>query len=120
KQSMNLQVINPYNQELVYEIRYDGGAMLEKKIDTACQALEKLRRFPLEVRAQHVRQGIDRFRTAAKEIAREVSLQMGKPVLQAEKEVETCCERAEYMLSIAAKTLASEILPAKEGFHLRI
>jgi len=117
---MNLQVINPYNQELVYEIRYDDGAMLEKKVDTACQAFEKWRRLPLEVRAQHVRLGIDSFRAATKEIAREVSLQMGKPILQAEKEVVTCCERAEYMLSIAAKTLAPEILPAKESFHLRI
>ena len=117
---MSLQVINPYNQEPVYEIRYDDGPMLDQKVDAARHAFQKWRRLSLEVRAQHVRQGIDRFRAASREIAREVSLQMGKPILQAEKEVETCCERADYMLSIAARTLASEILPAKEGFHLRI
>jgi len=117
---MNLQVINPYNQELVYEMRHDDGALLEQKVDRACQAFEKWRQASLEARAQHVRQGINRLRAAAKEIAREVSLQMGKPILQAEKEVETCCERADYMLSIAGKTLAPEILPARPGFHLRI
>jgi acyl-CoA reductase-like NAD-dependent aldehyde dehydrogenase len=117
---MNLQVINPYNQELVCEIPYDDGVLLEQKIEAARQAFKRWHRLSLEDRAEHVRRGIDRFRAAAKAIARDVSLQMGKPIPQAEKEVETCCERAEYMLSIAAKTLAPETLPAEEGFHLRI
>jgi acyl-CoA reductase-like NAD-dependent aldehyde dehydrogenase len=47
-------------------------------------------------------------------------MQMGKPLREAAREVETCCERAEYMASIAVESLAAEVLPPKAGFHRRI
>jgi acyl-CoA reductase-like NAD-dependent aldehyde dehydrogenase len=117
---VRLQVFNPYNQDIVCELPFDEGDALEKKIETAAKALLKWKRVPLKERAEHVRQGISRFRARRANIAHEVSVQMGKPIRQAEREVETCCQRAEYMLSIAAETLAAEELPAEKGFHLRI
>ena len=117
---MTLRVAHPYDQKVVFEVPFDAGAGLEKKVATARETLARWRRVPIEERARRVREGIDRFRSDAEEIAREVTLQMGKPIREARREVETCRERAEYMLSIAARTLAPETLPAKEGFHLRI
>jgi acyl-CoA reductase-like NAD-dependent aldehyde dehydrogenase len=49
-----------------------------------------------------------------------VTRQMGKPIREARREVQTFFERAEHMLSIAARTLAPEVLPEKEGLHRRI
>ena len=117
---MNLRVISPYDQSLVCELAFDEGPALERKVAAAHDAFLVWRRVPLAERITRVREGLERFRAAGEEIAGDVTRQMGKPIREARREVETCCARAEYMLSIAAETLAPEVLPAKEGFHLRI
>jgi acyl-CoA reductase-like NAD-dependent aldehyde dehydrogenase len=115
-----LAVVNPYNQEIAAELPYDGPGEVEAKLARARAAFETWRCIPVEERVHRVREGLRRFRSAAAEIARDVALQMGKPIREAQREVETCCERAEHMISIAAEGLAPELLPEKPGFHRRI
>jgi acyl-CoA reductase-like NAD-dependent aldehyde dehydrogenase len=117
---VNLKVINPFNQRILCELPLDQGKTLEKKISGARRAYEHWCRFLLEERSKRVGQGLKYFREHAGEIARDITLQMGKPFIQARGEVKTFFHRAEYMLSIAKKALAPEILPAKPGLHLRI
>jgi acyl-CoA reductase-like NAD-dependent aldehyde dehydrogenase len=115
-----LRVENPYDGSLVCEIPFDSKAQLERKVSRAREALRHWRRVPLEERARHVREGIGRFLAAGEEIAREVTRQMGKPLREARREVDTACARAEHMLSIAPRTLDPEILPAPPALHFRI
>ena len=117
---MFLKVINPYNQEVVCDVPYDEGKALEEKIERAGRAFEAWRRLSIGERIRQVREGLDRFRGSSEEIARDVTLQMGKPITQSRKEVDTVFERSEYMLSIAEEILAPEVLPELEGFHRRI
>ena len=65
-------------------------------------------------------QGLKYFREHSEEIARDITLQMGKPLAQARGELKTFFHRAEHMISIAKETLGPEILPAEPNFHLRI
>ena len=115
-----LRVTNPFDLSPVVELPHDAGPALEKKVQSARDAFLKWRRVPLEERMRVVAGGIARFRAAKEEIARDVTRQMGKPIAEARREVDTCCARAEYMLSIAKETLAPDVLPAAENFHLRI
>ncbi|MCG3117280.1 MAG: aldehyde dehydrogenase family protein [Candidatus Manganitrophus sp. SA1] len=117
---MYLKVINPYDQKLLIELPFDRGKEIEGKVAGARKAYERWRRLSLEERARRVEQGLKYFRDHADEIARDITLQMGKPLTQARNEVKGFFHRAEYMLSIAKETLAPEILPGKPGFHLRI
>ena len=117
---MSLKVVNPYNQDIICELSYDEGARLDQKVDAAQHAYEKWRVLSVAERSRRVAQGLERFRNNAEAIARDVTLQMGKPLRQSRREAETLFERAEYMLSIAQESLAPDILPAKEGFHRRI
>ena len=117
---MRLKVINPFNQCVLCELPLDKGKILENKIAGARAAYELWRRLSLEDRVRRVQQGLEYFREHADEIARDITLQMGKPLTQARGEVNTFFDRAEYMFSIANKALAPEILPANPGFHLRI
>src|SRR5437762_1456190 len=117
---MKLRVINPYDQSLVAELPYDSGKRLESKVAAAQDAFERWRRVPLEERVHRVQEGMAYFRKNAEAIAREMTLQMGKPIVQARREVETFFERAEHMIGIAAQALAPDILEPKEGFHRRI
>ena len=117
---MYLKVINPYDQKVLFELPFDRGKELEEKIAGARKAYERWRRLPLEERARRVEQGLKYFRNHAEEVARDITLQMGKPLTQARGEVKTFFHRAEYMLSIAKETLAPEVLSGKPGFQLRI
>jgi acyl-CoA reductase-like NAD-dependent aldehyde dehydrogenase len=115
-----VQVRNPFDGSLVCEWALDTPPSLAAKLDAAQAAYERWRRLPLDERLRLVQAGLARFRSGAAETAREITLQMGKPLAQAEREVDTFFERADYMVSIARQTLAPELLPHKEGFVRRI
>jgi acyl-CoA reductase-like NAD-dependent aldehyde dehydrogenase len=115
-----LRVTSPFDQSTVAEVPYDTGPALETKVRAARAALERWRRVPLAERMRRLRDGVERFRGQKETIARDVTRQMGKPIAEARREVDTCCARAEYMLSIAERALAPDILPGKEPFQLRI
>src|SRR6266446_4840910 len=117
---MALRVVNPFDQEVVAELALDDDAQMRAKAAAARRAFEVWSRRPLGERAERVQAGLQRFRARADEIAREVTLQMGKPIREARREVQTLFERAEHMMAIAAETLAPEVLPAREGLHRRI
>src|SRR5262245_17432908 len=117
---MGIKVLNPYDQSLVAEFPFDEGPVLERKLADACRAYEVWHKLPLDQSIKQIQKGLVKFRRAGEEIARQITRQMGKPITQARREVDTFFERAEYMVSIAQETLAPEILPPKPGFVRRI
>src|SRR5688572_13391168 len=117
---MALQAVNPYNQEVIAEVPLDDADALAAKVAAARGAFARWTRLPLEERMRRVRAGLERFREQAEPVARDVTLQMGKPIREARREVTTFFERAEHMLAIAPETLAPEVLPEKDGLHRRI
>lgn len=117
---MTLKVVNPYNQEVIGELPLDDADRVAAKVAAARAAFERWSRWPLDERSRRVRAGLERFRQRAEEVARDVTLQMGKPIRESRREVQTFFERAEHMLAIAPRTLAPEVLPEKDGLHRRI
>jgi len=116
----SLKVLNPFDQSVVCDWTMDTPKTLAAKLGSAEKAYQKWHRLSLDERIRQVREGLKRFRASGAETARQITQQMGKPLAQSEREVETFFERAEYMVSIAKDTLSPEILPHKEGFLRRI
>jgi len=117
---MPLEIINPYDQSLVCRVQNDEGEGLEKKIAGAHAAFQHWRKVPIGERIVQVQSGLKRFQQNSAVIARDVTRQMGKPIVQAQREVDTAFERAEYMISIAEESLTPDILPELDGFERRI
>ncbi len=117
---MSLTITNPATLDVVRTIETDDAAARSRKLDGARAAFLKWRRVPLERRITEVRAAMETFRRDKEAIAREISLQMGKPVAQARGEVDTLLARVEHMLEIAPTVLAPEVLPEKPGFARRI
>ncbi len=115
-----LQVVNPFSQETVVEPPFDDEAGVDAKVSWARRAFATWRNLSLEERVAEVRRGIEAFRADGERIARDVTLQMGKPIVEARREVATCIERAEAMAALAPQALAPHVLPEKPGFHRRI
>jgi len=109
---------NPYDDSVVCELPYDDGASLEAKLTAAAGAQASWRHVPLEERIAKAVTCLDWFREHADEMAAAVTKQMGKPLKYARGEVNTMLSRAEHMASIAPEVLASDVLPAEDGFEL--
>jgi acyl-CoA reductase-like NAD-dependent aldehyde dehydrogenase len=117
---MTLQVHSPYDNSLVAELALDTDASVEEKLERARAAQADWRRVPVAERVAQVTLAMEWFREHTDEVARDVTLQMGKPLAQSTGEVEGLLKRAQFTLDVAPEVLAPEILPAKEGFRRRI
>lgn len=116
---MELHVINPADQTCLDSLPYHNTTQVHRKLDAARETFRAWRRVPLPERVAIVRDGVARLLARRDEIARDVTLQMGKPLAQAEGEIDTLAGRAEHMLAIAPDVLAPDRLP-KPGFERRI
>src|SRR5437762_13279574 len=117
---MQLPIVNPYDGGVVGEIPYDTPRALDEKLSRASEAQRCWRETSLEKRIRAVREACEYFKRNAEEVARDVTLQMGKPIQEARGEVKTLLARSERMLEIAPTALATDVLPSKPGFQLRI
>ncbi len=115
-----LRAPNPYTGEPTCEVPYDEPEDVEHDLALAVATQKAWRRVPVDERVRRVSAGLGWFRDHAEEIARDVTRQMGKPIVEARAEVRTFFERAEHMLAIAADALAPDELPPKPGLVRRI
>jgi len=117
---MTLKVISPFSQRVVFELPLDSDSALDTKLDRAQEAFQKWRQIPLTARIAQVQQAIDHFDRERDTIARELSLQMGKPICESRNEIDTLLARLHHLISIAEKSLAAEHIPSEAGFIKRI
>lgn len=117
---VNLSVINPYNQQNVADIPFETEAQISEKLGRTTTAFGIWSGLPLEERVHHIRVGLDRLRSQADRIIRDVTLQMGKPITQSRGEFETLFDRAETCINLAPEALRPDILSEKPGFVRRI
>ena len=111
-----LRLDDPFTGEIALELPLAPIAEAMAAVDRAAAAQREWARVPPEERARLVLRFCERLRARADEIAQQITGQMGKPVAEARREVETCCQRAEHVASIAPQVLADERLPEKAGF----
>jgi acyl-CoA reductase-like NAD-dependent aldehyde dehydrogenase len=110
-------LVNPATGEPLREVSYTPARELAAILDRARTAQRAWRQVPVAERVRVVSGMIPAFRADADRIAREITRQMGKPVSEAAREIETMIDRAETMGWLAPAALADEPLPPKDGFH---
>ena len=115
-----LEVKSPYDGSVVGTVALDGEDAVDRKLEAARTAFSTWRELDVAERCRIVAQGLERFMAAGEEVARDISLQMGKPITQALREVETMRDRAVWALEHAAESLAPEPVPVENGLHRRI
>lgn len=111
-----LKVESPFSGDAVAEVPVLGLEESARLVARANEAQRAWRRTPLAERVALV----ERFNAAVEadkeRIAREITLQMGKPLGQARGEVNGMLDRSRQLLTIAAEALADVKLPEKPGF----
>ena len=113
--TMNL--VNPATEEKFRTLEMTSETELGAILERMRAAQMKWREVPVTERVGICRGFVDAFRSTRDSVALDITHQMGKPLAQAEREVDTMLDRAETMLRLAPSSLADEMLEPKPGFR---
>jgi acyl-CoA reductase-like NAD-dependent aldehyde dehydrogenase len=113
--SMNL--VNPATEETFRTLEMTSEAELGAILERMRAAQTKWREVPVNERVEICRSFVDAFRSMRETVALDITRQMGKPLVQARREVDTMLDRADTMLRLAPLSLQDETLEPKPGLH---
>jgi len=111
------KTFSPVDGSVYVERPIATDAQVQQTMENARQAQARWKRVALEERIDIVNRFIDAFVARKEAIAEEITWQMGRPIGQSPGEVRGFEERARYMVSIAAISLADIDPGPKQGFR---
>ena len=105
---MTIESINPATGEVLETFDETSGRDLERILAAAHAAFLEWRTVPFATRAQKMRAAARALRAHSETYARTMTLEMGKPIVQAEAEVDKCASTCEYYADHAEAFLAEQ------------
>lgn len=105
---MSIQSVNPATGEIRETFTATSSEELERILTRARAAFVKWRTAPFAARAERMREAARSLGKGKAEYARTMVLEMGKPIAQAEAEVEKCAGACDYYADRAEGFLAEQ------------
>ena len=105
-----IKSINPYNQEIVYEVAEFDRKEVENAIDKADTQYKIWKEIPFSERAVLMKAVGQELKKNGREYAEVITQEMGKPITQSIAEIEKCAALCEYYAQNAEKMLANKII----------
>ena len=107
---MKFESINPYNGEVVDSHKETTKAELTKILDKAEKSFDSWQYVPLAERTRLIAKAGKVLRDNVERYAKMMTLEMGKPIVEARAEVNKCAWVCDYYAENAAEFLADEII----------
>lgn len=111
-----LTSINPANNEILGAVKIATKVDIEEAVKKARIGFEKWRELTLEKRGKILLKAAELIKKNAKILAKQISLEMGKPLIEAEEEVKGAVTDIKNTVKIGSKVLADEFLLAKTSW----
>ena len=105
---MSVQSFNPATGEVLETFTATSPVEIERILAAAHAAFLEWRAVPFAARSERMREAARVLRAAKAEHARTMALEMGKPIVQAEAEVDKCAWACEYYAEHAGDFLAEQ------------
>jgi succinate-semialdehyde dehydrogenase len=106
--------INPATGETIAEYGLLNSTAIDAALDRAQHGGQSWKTVPLSVRASQLHGLGQVLRRRAEPLARSITLEMGKPIVQARGEIEKCASLCEWYASNGPAILSDEVLPVGE------
>src|ERR1700722_9220439 len=103
--SDTLKTISPVDGRVYVERTLETAAGIGRALDAAKASQLAWSKVPLAARCKVLGLAVDAFVAKAKDIAEEITWQMGRPIGHAPGEIRGFEERARYMLGLAPEAL---------------
>ena len=107
---MTYASVNPATGETFAEFELHDAEFVDAALTAAVSAQRAWARTPLEERCARLRRVAAELRQRKSRLARLVTLEMGKPILESEAEVDKCAWNCEFYADHAAQFLGDEIV----------
>ncbi|MEZ4325619.1 MAG: aldehyde dehydrogenase family protein [Polyangiales bacterium] len=114
--SARFVVVSPADDSVVYEGSLATEAELDGVLSRAVKAQRAWGASPLAARVEAVLRFLSNVEAEKDDAARELMLQMGRPISQAPSELAGFLDRGRTMARLAEEALADYVPPAKDGF----
>ncbi len=105
---MNIQSINPATGEVLESFQEMTTSEVDRILEAAYTTFHEWRSRPFADRAKKMREAARVLRAAREKYARTMALEMGKPIVQGEAEVEKCASVCDYYAEHAEAFLADQ------------
>src|SRR2546430_4211187 len=105
---MSIQSINPATGEVIETFEVYSEAQINEALDQARRAFREWRETTFAERGALFHRIASHLRDHKAELARTATLEMGKPIVESEAEVEKCAWNCDYYADNAEKFLADE------------
>lgn len=112
---MTFKSVNPATEQQIAEYELLSDTQLDQAITASDQAFSDWRRTSFEERAKFMRKAGAGLRDNKSEYAKIMTQEMGKPITQAEAEVDKCAWVCDYNAENAEKFLADETIETDAG-----
>ena len=103
-----MKSINPHTGRVQHEVPDHDAAEVDRRMGLAAAALPSWRRLGMDQRSAHLMALAQRLRATRERCARIMTEEMGKPIVQAEAEVDKCAWACEYFAAHGARYLEPE------------
>ena len=110
-------VITPVDGSVLLEREYLPFSEVEKIVQKSKNAQKNWKNTPISQRVVQISKAVDYLVSHKEDIARMITMQMGRPLSQSAGEVRGLEERARYMLGIAEKAMEDFIPRTRDGFE---
>lgn len=105
---MIFRSVNPAAEAIVAEYPADTASSLDKKLRLSRSAFAGWCKATFDERATHMKSVAGLLRSRVPELAKLMTAEMGKPIAQAESEIEKCADACDYFAEHAVAMLATE------------
>lgn len=112
---MAIQTINPYNNKEVKSFEEFSAETVEQKIAQADQTYQVWKSVPVKERSKLLMNVASILRERKEELAKLITLEMGKLIAQSEAEIDMCASVYEYYAQNAATFLEDKPIEVKDG-----
>ena len=96
-----MKLVNPATEEAFRTLEMTSEVELSAILERMRTAQKKWREVPVNERVEICRGFVDAFRSMREKVALDITRQMGKPLVQAQREVDTMLNRADTILRLA-------------------
>jgi succinate-semialdehyde dehydrogenase/glutarate-semialdehyde dehydrogenase len=109
---MTIKSINPATEELLATFEELTEQQLDQALDRAVLAFERWRRVSFAERSRLMRGAASYLRGHKPRLAGLITAEMGKPIVEAEAEIEKCAWNCDFYAENAERFLAAQTIPS--------
>ncbi|KAF8935589.1 hypothetical protein BGZ47_009882 [Haplosporangium gracile] len=103
--SSTLSIITPVDSTAFATVQISSSEQVQAAVERASKAQKSWKRVPLKQRVEMSRRFLEVFGTRKDELAKELTMQMGRPLRYTPGEIKGTQDRGKYMVDIAEEAL---------------